>query len=513
MSILKHYPPGFAPRDEEQKKALLDIEKTWDKSDVIILLADVAAGKSFLMQTVARWRAALGESSALMTPRVSLQDQYARDFKDVVVLKGKSRYKCRDNMFKNCEEKKDVVGEYCSGCKYALDRATAQESKVGVFSIHSYLTLRARKDNLLIDEAQNLTPIMQAQNSIKLWKHKHKYPDDISNYDDIIIFLEKVIKEYTDEEAKLDKTIQDLKARGAKQVELVAWVTRLREVQMLLKTFNRVLTGIRNSPTNFFIEKIKDTYRGKPAEALQIRPTTLENCMGWLWPNDTTNKIVLASATLKDLDLKKWGLDKKRVTWVKPKPMIKAEDRPIIIEHVGNMGYKFQRNNLPKMLRKVAELRKRHQDTKGIVHMTYSMAEEAKKVLGVNFMFHTPENKEDKLKEFFKAPPGTVFVACGMYEGLDLAGPDYGWQAICKTPWPSKADKLIDYWYKTDFNWVAWNTARDLIQACGRVNRYPGDKAITYILDTAMGNPRKARKGFLNDFKRFFPKEFLERIV
>jgi Rad3-related DNA helicase len=179
------------------------------------------------------------------------------------------------------------------------------------------------------------------------------------------------------------------------------------------------------------------------------------------------------------------------------------------------MGYKFQNNSIPKMARKLLELQERHSDTKGLVHSTYGVAEKLKKQLEghTGFIWHDKNNKEARLKEFKEAPPGAVFVASGMYSGLDLAGPEYGWQAITKVPWPSKADKLIAHWYDTDFDWISWLVIRDVLQASGRVNRYAGDYAVTYLLDTAFGDPMRNRKGILTQFKGKFPKDFYRRLV
>ena len=513
MSILDYFPEGFTPR-ESQVKALTEIEAKWDLSDVLVLDMDVGTGKSHTLQTIARWRASKDESSATLTPRVSLQQQYKFTFPDVVVLQGKGRYSCKDKTFKNCLEKKEVTGDYCKGCNYACDRATAIESDNGVFSIHSYLMLRSRKDNLLVDEAQSLYSIMSEQNTIKLWQHKVKYPNNMKEYGDVIIWLEKAIKLYEEEEKNLIEQISNLKAHGAKHSEMIAWITGLKEIEQNIRKYKRVLKGIRHSPTDYFIEHVNEPYRGKPHKALQIRPTTLEGSLGWLWPKPETKKVVLASGTLSELDLEKLGLDGLRVNWIHAPQAISTECRPIVLEFAGNMSYRYQDKSIPSIADKILELQARHPNTKGLVHTTYAISAKLKKILCTKsgIIWHDKTDKEDALQRFRKAPPGTIFIACGFSTGIDLSGPEFGYQILTKTPWPSKADKLIEYWYDRDFEWVAWMAAREIIQACGRVNRYDGDQATTYIIDNNFGNPKKNRRGFLMQFKKYFPKEFMERI-
>jgi len=511
-SILDYFPPGYTPK-ETQKEILPKVQEAWDKSDVIVIEADTGAGKSHMLQTIARWRAELGESTATLTPRVALQKQYSDTFPEVTVLKGKSRYSCKDKTFKNCLEAKEVCGEFCGGCSYKADRDIAKESGNSVFSIHSYLMLGSRKDNVLTDEAQSLYDIMADQNSIKLWKHKVKYPAGMKDYGDVIVWLEKAIDIYNSEIDDLKEQIQEMKDSDATYVQMIPWVTGLKEMEQTTKKYGRVLHGIRHRPTDYFIEHIIEEFRGKPSHALLIRPTTLEDSMGWLWPTKT-RKIVLASATLSQKDIEKLGLSKKRVTWIKAPVAISAQDRPIVVEPAGNMSYKYQNGSIERISDKIQELQTRH-DGKGLVHVTYGIAEKLKKHLGKDssILFHTSGNKEEVLKDFISRPAADkpVLIACGMHEGLDLAGPDFSWQALAKVPWPSKADKLIDHWYQSDFDWIAWITIRAIIQACGRINRYPGDYAVTYIIDSCFGNPKKNRRGFLTQFGRKLPKEFLER--
>ena len=512
-NILDYFPEGYTPR-KVQKDVLLEVEKKWDYYDVINLLVDVGGGKSHILQTIARWRAASGETTATMTPRVTLQQQYKSTFPEVTVLQGKSRYKCKDTVFRNCLEKKEVTGDYCGGCDYSCDRESAIEADNAVFSLHSYLMLRARKDNLLLDEAHKVYSIMADQNTIQLWQHKVKYPNGMSDYGDVILWLEKAIQLATKEAEELDGQINEMRVAGTDYKDMIAWVTGYKEIEQLIRKYKRVMVGIKASPTDYFIEHVKEPYRGKVLNALRIRPTTLEGSMGWLWPKPGTKKLVLASGTLSEQDISKLGLSGLRIAWIEGDVTIKAKDRPIKLEFAGNMSYKFQDKAMPKMAEKLLVLQARHPETKGIAHAPYAVAFKLRKILGnkPGIIFHDQKDKEEALERFRMSPPGTLFIASGMSEGLDLSGPEYGYQAICKTIWPSKADKLVAHWYDNDFDWVSWMTLRDIMQTCGRVNRYDGDYAITYLLDSCFGNPNRNRRGFLTQFKSKLPKYFLERI-
>jgi len=512
VSILDHFPKGYTPRPS-QAKVLREVEAAWGRSRVIVIDADVGSGKSHILQTIARWRKAHEESTATITHRVSLQDQYTSTFPSVDVLRGKSRYKCSSELFRSCHEAFDVQGEYCSGCKYASDKSKALTTRNGVFSIHSYLLLQSRKTNLLIDEAHALFNIMSDQCSVKLWRNKVNYPANLKDMGDVRRWLEEAIAMYSEELEEAKQHVQRLRAEDAVKESLIPWLTSVNELEGTVRRFRRVLEGIKHRPTDFFVEHITAEHRGKLQPALQIRPMNLVGMMNWLWPKDT-KKIVMTSATLSPADIDKLGLMGEKIKWLKADPVIPAKVRPIKPEFAGNMSFSFQDKALPKISQKVLELQARHADTKGIVHAPYAVAKKMKALIGQekNIIWHEKKDKEKKLAEFMAAPAGTVMVASGMSEGIDLSGAEFGWQALAKVPWPSKADQLISQWYADDMDWIIWLTTREILQACGRVNRHESDYAITYLLDTNFGSIRRRRRGFLSQFKSRLPEEFLKRI-
>lgn len=136
-----------------------------------------------------------------------------------------------------------------------------------------------------------------------------------------------------------------------------------------------------------------------------------------------------------------------------------------------------------------------HNREKGLVHATYKQADIMRKHLKSNrFIFHTPENKKEKYKEFLESSPslGKILVASGMYEGLDLPEDLGRWQVIAKIPWPSLGDPSVAYKAKEDEEWYEWQTLKDVIQACGRICRTPQDWGVSYILDGSFARLEKS---------------------
>lgn len=494
MSILSYAPKGYTLR-KNQVDILIQVEDMWNKSDVIVIPAPVASGKSVIILTIAKWMKSFGKKSAILTPRVSLQTQYSKAFPSIPVLKGADRYTCGASKV-GCRTTKDMQGHYCEGCKYKAAKTKVSESSIGIYNMSSYLFAGYRRDILLVDEAHNLYSFISDQFTLNLWKHIHKYPKDMKTCGTVAIWLEGEIKSLVSQ-LGVAKDTGDQKEYEA--------------LTKQLNTYRRVLSGLQVAPANFFIEKTKESYRGKMKDVLKVRPTVLSGLPEILWPSKKTEKVILLSGTISDLDMRLLGLRGKRVSTVTTTNPIPAQNRPIDVSVGVNMSYKYQDKNMPKMADLLEELRQNN-SKKGLIHTTYAISNKLKKYLTDDrYIFHTKLNKDEKLAEFIKSED-KIFVACGMSEGLDLAGSDYTWQAITKIQYPNKADQLIDKWYREDSERVNWMTIRTLRQQIGRICRTPEDFGITYVLDTAFGNLVTKRFGLVTKNREMFTYDVLESV-
>lgn len=509
MDVNKYAPKGYKLYDY-QVDYIQEVLKELDTCDVLVLDADTGSGKSVILQTIANFLNKTKKwTTATITPKVQLQDQYDKQFKDTPILKGMARYRCREIPELDCKEKREMYGN-CDGCEcpFVIAKKSVEKADNAVFNFHSYILNKVRKDVIIVDEAHNIYNALSDMQSLKVWKHVSNYPENLVHYSDITIWLEKEIENLESEINFICSAINSKTPLDQKR-EILKEASRVKKK---LDKFRKTCRGIQVAPTNYFVEHSQDYYKGEMKDQLRLRPTTLEKMPAYLW-GDSTQKIILASGTIREIDIKKFGLSRKRVKFFKMPAPIAAEDRPIKCEFIGNMAWKYQNKNMPRLLEKIKELKARHKDTKGIVHMPYNMSMKLKKIdTEKSFIYHDQENKDKKLKEFMDSPPGTVLIACGMDEGLDLPGREYGWQAIAKVQYPSKSDKLIEDWYENDPEWIKWLTARTIIQQSGRINRKVGDKGVTYFLDTQFGNEKKRQYGFYQRAKYMFPDHFKRRI-
>lgn len=502
MSILDFVPTGFKLRDI-QTEMLLDVEANWDDSEVIVIRGDVGVGKSLVLRTIAAWQAAQGKLSAIITPRVALQDQYKKSFPKTPLLKGSSRYKCSNKEFDHCAEKKTIDGFYCGGCKYKNAKKTMEESKVGIFNLQSYYLLQQPRDVVMVDEAHTLFGAISDLNTVRIWETKFKAPEDPDNMAEVLIWLEKLREHYRKLLHGLHKELGERKSEGWSDKECQKMAIRVEEINSTVQKLDRIHYQVARKTGNLFIEEAEDFYRGKKKKLYLIRPKTLANLFNPLGAK-ATKKMILATATLQPIDLQKLGWGNKTAKFLEYASPFDVKDQPIVVDFVGNMGWKYKDKNIPKLAQRIRDVREQHLDTKGMVHLPYGLAKSLQEHLKEDWVvWHDNKNKEKQLKFFMeKAEKGSVMVASGMSMGVDLAGPDFGWQAIAKILYPSRADQLIDYWYRTDSDWITWLATRDFIQACGRVNRYAGDKAVTYVWDSGLGNPLLGIRGLWQNASR-----------
>jgi Rad3-related DNA helicase len=498
----KYAPPGFTLRSY-QVEALNKIKDVWNTTDLIALDAPVGSGKSVLAMTIANWQNSLGKTVAVTTPMVQLQDQYLRDWPNLPTLKGMSHYHC-DTMGMSCADVDEMLESKCDGCKYTACKKSVLTSDKALFNVHSYIFLynskrnkEKPKDVLIIDEAHTTFDILAEQFEIVLWKKQDKYPDGMDTVGHIYDFLL--------EKSKVMERERDCLARGTKDDK--------KEADKLTKKidkYQRVMSGIQKSPANFFLQQTEMDYRGKQEKAIRVRLLNLRGMPEILWkPNQ---KIILMTGTIHPKDIDMLGLKNRRVSMVAVKNPIHASRMPIVITKGLNMGSKYQEGNLPGMAALIKDLKSSNKG-KGVVHMTYNMSNKLATLLtGPGYLYHTPETKEAVLASFIESKEDVVLIACGMTTGLDLAGPDYTWQAIAKVPYPSLGDPLVAKWLKDDPEWFTWLAIRQVLQATGRICRGPTDYGITFILDNTVGTLDGKRMGLFSRGSRMVPKYFKEAV-
>lgn len=484
MSILDFFPAGRSPR-AVQVDTLLRIEAGWDSSDVIVVNLPVASGKSNIAYTVARWQSSFKKKTNIITPSNVLVEQYTADFPRLHTMKRQDSYTCinsDDLQPMACPDVKQLCEHYCKGCPYVKNLRQMHVVPYGVYNMHTMMAYKLYKENLILDEAHNAIPFLRETVSWKLWKHQYNYPNTLFNYEAVLKWVEAHPKRDTD------------------------------------RKLSEIYKGLTSGQPRFLVERGMEKYRGEFKEVLKILPIDIRNAPPILWPSGKVKKVLLLSATINYKDIETLGLDKRRVLYIEADSPIPASQRPVIYDPRVAVTYSNRESSTPILAQTILEYLGKH-TTKGLIHTTYPIAAELKRLLadtshqGVErLLFHEKNNRDTVFKKFKDSPPeeGKVLIACGLYEGVDLPYDAGRWQLITKVPWPSLADPAIRWTCEQDPKWYAWETARTVLQACGRICRTPDDYGETFIIDSTFRRlyadnkelfPEWWKRGFLDEQK------------
>lgn len=443
LSILDYF--SGIPR-EVQRDTLLEVEKEWANYDVFALVLPTGSGKSRVAMAISDWQ----QNVDIITPTNVLLKQYVNDFPDMPFLQKKDMYTC-------CIKSQGATHK---NCQHERAKFQVMHNSNALMNYYMYLATlnqgRMPAPTLIVDECHNLIPMIQDLNAKEMWQKKTKYPDWVHDSTSFLRWAtnsKSISTNTADEKAFYDEIITQLTSHKPKYI------------------FERTkLWWLRTKPP-----QLRDAIRWRPVDIRTPETTILRR----------GTKLILLSATFGRKDIESLGLDKRRVLLVQGKSPIPAESRPIQIDPVGNINY----GNIEEMTLKVAqkienELLPRHTGEKGVIHVTYKQSLLLRKHLNnPRLLWHDKTNKMEQYNKFLSSDSDSVLVASGLYEGIDLPDDLGRWQVVAKIPWLSLADPAIKYKSEVDKEYYLWETAKVVIQACGRVARHEKDYGITYIVD------------------------------
>lgn len=444
--IMKFFPGKPRPIQEE---ALRIIEKNWDTHDVFVVSLPVASGKSRIAMTLSRWCA---KQTRILTPTNILVEQYMQDAPYLNHIKKKADYCCslsRSDPQESCAQVyKDNGGRHCVACHYVDKVRKTKSAKQGVYNYYTYVALKLQSSVVIFDEAHKVLDAMRGFAAKRIWQFQHNYPNWVSTYG-----------------------------------TLHKWVTGRCQELPGNKTLAALKEDLELGSTRYLVKRGFEDYRGEERDCISLLPLDVSQEPPVLWSK--ADKIVLMSGTISYKDIEAMGLSKRRVCYIDLPSPIDAASRPVHFVPVAPMGYADVDDSLPAM---VAWIRQALQDNpgKGLIHATYGVAEKLREHLQDDnrLLWHDADDKLDVYRAFRETKEPKVLVASGLYEGIDLYGSDYQWQAITKVPYPSLAEPAIKFKAEKDSSWYQWETLKSVIQACGRICRGPDDFGVTYILDT-----------------------------
>lgn len=456
---------------QAQADVLPALEEALHASDVVVLEAPVAAGKTRLGDAMARWTtarsgAALGARATIVAPNNLLVDQYLAEVRGYSALHRKGAYRCVQQDGWSCEERQNEVGYLCKSfkgpyakdaCPYTRDLRSAR-SREGrsVVNQHIYLAHKLYSDVCIFDEAHTLHDTIASGAGAVLWRSVHGWRRTFQDVSDVAAWLhEDVPQKDIDEDDRL-----------------------------------RLAYDVLHSGLGGYTITIgEEDLRGRPTECVRLVPLDVKE-QAKVWFPHKVRKVVLMSATISAVDVEALGLAGRRVSYVRMASSIPVERRPLHLVPVADGRFSGRGEAVERYAEAlVDELLPSWPTERGLVHAPYSVAAALRHAIGAHprLVWAGQANRREVVGSWLTGggPSNAVLVASGVHEGLDLKDDLCRFQALTVTPRPSLADPGMAHLARHTPHLYEWRTIRALAQAYGRVCRHPLDFGATFVLDSS----------------------------
>ena len=458
MNILSHFPkPEIWVSQEE---TLLEVEKKWSASDVIVIKSPVGTGKSAMAETIQDWQG----GGVILAPSNIHVKQYLDDSPGMRTVWAQRDYHLEtgvgprggttytpvplegDNTVTEEWYRKNVYQHGTKNSQYSKDLQYCRLVKSKTVSNYmTYIAHKFQRKVLIVDEAHQLLNAQRNQAAKRLWQHQFGYPESIT-------------------------TLR----------ELYSWLDSVQPSMQIHQTMRNILATMKPSTT---VEFVYDFYRGEEMPCIRLAPLDCSEEPPIYWP-PRVKKIILMSATINAVDIQAMGLGNRRVLTIDVDSPIPEENRPVLLCGGESMSHANLEDSLLAAVAFINECLEMH-SSKGFVHGTYTVASMLKPLLSNDrLMFHHQgKNKRKVYDEFLESDPalGKVMIGSGLHEGIDLKYDLARWQIMLQCPWPSLMDPGYRWMSDHDPNYYLWSCTREVLQASGRICRGPTDKGLTYL--------------------------------
>ena len=488
-----------------QRETIEEVEAAFEQGyRHVVVDAPTGSGKSH----IARAFAFQANDAHIITIQKLLQDQYQRDFPDMFVMKGRNAYAClKGEAGATCADgpcrlKKQTA---CPGCPYRIAKIKAAEAPVTVHNFDSFYYQNSYgagftgRKLIIIDEAHNISEkflgflsfTINSRSGIQVPKANR-----LADYDN---FVSSACSEYSDELKGLES-----------QYELVGLskdnLWRMQELSRLVHRMRRYLhEREKDYPSEYVFDYDED---GRWAPKVTFRPVSVgDYASRWLFNYGERSLMMSATILDKEMFCREIGLNPQEVYYIAVPSSFPSENRQIIKKYAGSMSYKDINETLPTIVERIQEIVDRYPGRKGIVqtHSEKIAGYLKRNLRDPRFTFNKDYQTPQQMLEIHRRKEGSIIVASGLREGLDLRGELSKIQIFCKIPYPSLGDKVVKRKLELNERWYGWITTVMFVQALGRSVRSSTERAVTYILDSGFGF-------FYTKNKRFIPRYIKEAI-
>lgn len=431
-----------------------------------------------------------------------LQDQISEEFPEVEVLYGRANYPCLSGGLNASDCLKNKLNIECSkSCVYRERKEKVSQHTRRVLNYAyqlaeaNYVGAMPRPKIMIGDEADVLEGMLSnfvgVRVSTRLLDKLGVKPPKKA----VHTKSERTVQSWIDwagilsdkisaEIEVISNEIEDANDKESSSYRaIIEYLEELDKLNSKLGLFHR-------NVTKDWIQKVHLNSFGK-ISSWEFKPIWLTPRMMEEYYLRHADKHVLMSATWPNKQIigQCLGVAPSDINMINVPSLFAPENRKVLFKRSGNMGYKTQDEDLPKMLAAIEKILAKHKGQKGVIHVgSYSLGWKIIKGLrSRRLKIHDGTNKLEVLSKFMCSDSDDVFVSPSSTRGIDLPDDLCRFSIVAKAPYLSLADEWVktrvyssgaigQYWYTS-------MCSQEIIQSCGRGCRHQNDWVTNYILD------------------------------
>lgn len=531
---MTHYPvPAGWTLRPSQREAITKIKDAFDRGkSIVVLQAPTGSGKSLIGRTMTNYYG----SAYLLTPIISLQEQYEKDFSpEVKLFKGKAHYPCAMSWDGEDEDFPTVEDAWCQGssseakkqvkecrdvsrCYYYNARDAAAEAHCALMNFKGFtvwMELGAEMDEPIftrrglhvIDEAHKIEDNIRNHLEFKIKSDYVKlfardllpsFPNEYTNEQGVRMYVERlqdhvfdtILYRYNDHHGSQRPASNSNEDR----MDFVCRVyAEIQEDSEMSKDLRQHVSYYRKM--ELYLGR-DDYAAGAKNGELLVQPTNVSWFIREFILGDHT---LMMSATIPKNIIMSLGFEEDEVEYIEMDSTFPKANRPIFLTPVANMNGTVRKSPEEKArvvtdaCNMIVRILEKFENDKGIIHVnSFETAKLIKAEMGLinpitlsRFIFHGP-GEMDKALETHKKGNATILVTPSMKEGVDLKDDLSRVQIIYKCPWLSLDSPATKVLSRDNPKWYKAQTLANFMQMYGRSIRTETDTAKTYILDQAL---------------------------
>jgi ATP-dependent DNA helicase DinG len=533
-TVLEHFPEEFKPR-EIQKEILQAIEQQFKSGyKTIILSAPTGVGKSLIAATLARY---LG-SSFIVTASKQLQDQYSKDMKFLMPVKGKSNFACLKLMERESISKSDTknaiqkgftcekgpceettmkngkkVKEVCSFkpkigepeditkdfCHYYEQKYRALTSPHSIWNYASYFQLMkfnrkayseyVTKPIAIFDEAHKIEDQIIQFIGVDIYNTYLSECDmdantyDLGNIDMIVQLLDALARSYS-------KQILELQENRAFMAN--PDYTLLSKLESRYEKMANSHAEIFSNKDNFVVNDPFRDERGN-FRSVSIKPLDISKYVKTFF--DIEHQVFMSATIDKDSFCENAGLESSKVGFVDtPRSPFPPDRRRINFLNTKKLSYSASNDDELAVIKKIDEIMLQHAVERGLIltssekrciDIRNNLSEKNRRRIRICHSRNENGMTQDEMLQEHSLDEDGVLLSSSLWEGVDLKDDLSRFQIIAKVPYPNLSEKRTKIKMQKFPLWYKSQTLTKLLQGFGRSIRSEDDWAVTYVLDSA----------------------------